>query len=322
MTLNHIKKRFGALVCTTLLSGFAATVFAQSAADADFDFTFDNEESVASWELLYTGGLATTANLGYEDGSLAFYPEWQAGDDFFGYGTSLGGVYDFTNATIYADVLYSSAYSWVDGDGFMQYLVGGAVILVDTEGRVASTQFRGPWMADPDTFAQLEFLRGERDLDYIEEGFDLTQISSVGVNIHALGDIPDVTGAIRYDNLLIDLDGAANDVVDDRLFLKTQGLGWGTNSLTGSTAYTEERSNHLKLQYDQTIIAGLEYISYDFPWKMDLVNSRMSFDIQLPVEFEQYITSMDVRLYDGAGRVASLDNIRRRDLVFWSTDLF
>ncbi|WP_018016142.1 hypothetical protein [Teredinibacter turnerae] len=311
----------GAGIASALLA-ISTYTYAQAGGEADIQFAFDTPDSIESWELVYASESAAGADKVFDNGSLSFIPDWQQAFEYMGYATDLGGTYDFSTALITADVKYSDVYYAENEEGFTEFLAGGTVIMLDDNGRMAMGQFWGAWGGEPNTFTTHTYLDGASTTTYVQEGFDLTHVAKLGFNLLSEGELPEVPGAITYDNIRVRLAGSpppqpAPPLVDFRL----NQSNWIENIGGATSTYWDESTGlaYRNIYYDDTDSWSTdESIKHDFIWHPDLIGGRMTFGLTLPVEFADYAEGLRVELLDAAGRVAVLTELDAAGITFGS----
>lgn len=291
---------------------------AQTPVNPDFAFSFDTPAEVNDWYLLYASETVVETPPQFDNGSLAFVPDWQAPHEFMGYVADLGGVFDFTRAYIVADVKFSSAYYATTASGDPEYLANSALILVDTAGRKARTRVWGPQEGIADTFAHHVYMDGEVSLDVFDTGFDITQVEKFGVNLQSAGRLPASPGVIAYDNIFIGLGNVTGLPTDnDMVYLPVNPNRWTSVLSELGAAQWNGSTGSYTVWYDNTDTAGNnEEIDYHFVWHPEMTNSRLAFRLFLPSSFAGLATGVEVQLVDNIGRVAVLVDLPSEALLF------
>jgi len=138
------------------------------------------------------GGMATIFNF-----------PWSSSEDVVGYSYPLESALDFTGGgAIVFDIFIDSAYK-VDGNLAYQ------AFLIDSNDRYASLGFNTVtgFQANAWNTINLEIVENMSNdaFGYADEGFDLSSVAKVGFEVAANGKPVDVTGEIRFDNLIVGL---------------------------------------------------------------------------------------------------------------------
>lgn len=318
--LNTLTKKATRVCAAIGLAYSAAMPFAQAVVAADIEFTFDTPSSIDQWQLVYTSETAVGADTLYQEGHIAFVPHWQQPEEFMGYATDLGAAYDFSAATITADVMYSGEYYATGEQGLTDYLAGTSVILIDDQGRLATTQLWGPWGGAAGAFSHYRYLDESGILAEVDAGFDITKIRQLGIKLNSLGQLPMSPGVIALDNISVDLDGAIQNTGDPTFIdFPIASFHWMYNINAASSYYwnAEEKYSNLRIFYQDSETFGEdEKITHTFLWSPNLTAARMKFALTLPSTFEGLAGGIRIALVDNQERIAVLAELDKSQLVY------
>ena len=141
---------------------------------------------------------------GIGDYALIFNLPWAGDTDKAGYSYTLEEATSFVGANISADV-YTPLNYVTDGKLSVQ------MYLRDSTGNYASL---GTKIADDkelrgNAWTTINYtMQSNDDLAYVDEGFDLADITKVGIEVLANGKASDVYGDIKFDNIKVEVGGA------------------------------------------------------------------------------------------------------------------
>ncbi|ACR12700.1 hypothetical protein TERTU_0324 [Teredinibacter turnerae T7901] len=315
MNIKHAFRTLKAsvvLACLTL----SFTPITQAQATYDVSFEFSEADSIATWHPFQVDYSAGDFALSYEQETLGITPAWQNGDAVFAI-TGLESPLDFTQAKIIADIKFDDSYFHETDAGYETSLARATVVLVDVQGRYALGEIQSPSIENKSTFTTVTLLQGAITLNYADAEFDITNVASVGVGLISVNYGPIATGLAQFDNIGIDLDGAAGEPTN-LLDFPVMHSGWDHNWITSSTRSTSQGvkgKSTLIFRNSETQGKDVE-IYHHLPWNLNLAQGRVSFNLSLPPQFETLTEGVKVLLVDAQGKTAQVYGISASELNF------
>ncbi|WP_339068448.1 hypothetical protein [Teredinibacter turnerae] len=317
MIFANMPLRLSGLFSACVLSIISRAGYTQVVVNPDFAFSFDSPDSVNVWQLEYYSPSVIPTSPVFDDGSIAFIPDWQEPDEYMIYVTSLGASYDFSGAFITADVKYSKVYYGGTREQ-PAYVAGSFITLYDSYGYSAGTRVLGPWGGHAGEFSHHIVMDGIASLDYMDIGFNPKRVEKLGVSIHSSGLLPLAPGEIAYDNIVVGLGNVQNLPEDSGLVdFMLDSARWSSVIGNVISASWNGISSNVRTSYSNANTGGRsEAIEHQFEWFPNLVGGRVSFRYSLPADFEGMAVAVKVQLVDNRDRVVDLRSIDRANLAF------
>lgn len=167
---------------------------------------------------------------------------WATPSDKAGYGYVFASPMDFSlGAGIQFDVYIPGQYQQ-DGKLTLQ------AFLFDNQGRYAGTTALTADTFEGDAWNQVVVsIDDANDLVNAVAGFDLANISRVGVELYANGKPVDVTGGIKLDNILVGIEAGGNSSAAYQATFDSTTEGWAIGFGAGDSSSVNQDSGHLTL---------------------------------------------------------------------------
>ncbi|MGL1956715.1 MAG: glycoside hydrolase family 5 protein [Colwellia sp.] len=172
---------------------------------------------------------------GIGDYALIFNLPWGGDTDKAGYAYSLEEATSFVGASVSADI-YTPLDYVKDGK------LGVQMYLRDSVGHYAAlgTKIANDKELRGNAWTTINYtMQSTDDLAYVEEGFDLADITKVGIEVLANGKATDIYGDIKFDNIKVEVGGAEPPMYQANFDADTEnwGIAWGDGDI-----YSEEGS--------------------------------------------------------------------------------
>jgi len=184
---------------------------------------------------------------------------WETTEDRVGYVTDFTETQNFEGAAVTVDVFVPTSYI---NDGNLAF----QIFLNDTEGRYAARGYQTVGDLRTNTWNTLSFdFENTEAFGFVSDGFDLTQIAQIGIEVAANGKPVDVDGDILIDNIVVGVRSSSSgsssavysaDFEQDETWVNVAGPG-DTDVLTQET------------------VDGNGVISLLAPWNADQSSSQI-----------------------------------------------
>ncbi|WP_245792248.1 DUF1800 domain-containing protein [Teredinibacter waterburyi] len=168
-----------------------------------YHYLFESAATVDQWQYQRWGGTVDVDISHDNSGAIALSPQWNnADDDKFVIFTNLGGLFDLENASISLDIYIPQAY--VD-DGTLAF----QPFVRDSESYYATIQWEQSQYQTGDGWTTFSYTNidtipdNNNPLGWIEEGFRISEVAQIGVEIMSRGKPTSVGGTILIDNIVI-----------------------------------------------------------------------------------------------------------------------
>lgn len=242
---------------------------------------------------------------------------WASEEDVAGFAYSLNEPSDFTQGgDIIFDFYIDSAYK---ADGKLAY----QAFLVDTGGRYARLGINSIDRLGASIWntVDLELKKGmtAADVASMDDGFDLTSIAQVGLEILANGKPVDVMGAIRIDNLIVGTDdtGASNpNAIFEDSFVG--GRNWTMPYGAGGADTVWQENGELNIQGPWTASSdGSQAVTCDTASlsTIDLLAPmQLSMDVFVPAEYAVGSANIKFMFNDPSYRYAEFGRVNLTSL--------
>lgn len=181
-------------------------------------------------------------NLGAGDWALKLSIPWAAANDKAAYNVTLDAPVSLKNRELSLELYVANAYVQ---DGTM----GMQVYLRDGTGKYANLGWNGAGSFTGDAWNKLNYkIKDKSSLGWAEDGFDLSSVTKVGVELVANGKAPTVVGDLKLDNIKIIEGSAAVELYAQTFDSDTGGWtsGWANTTVgnsNGALALTRDPTN-------------------------------------------------------------------------------
>jgi len=163
------------------------------------------------------------------DWGLALSVPWATATDKAAYNVQLSQATSLKDRELSIELYVADAYV---KDGTM----GMQVYLRDKDGKYANMGWNSAGAFKGDAWNTLNYKIKDKPLGWTEEGFDITQITKVGVELVANGKAPEVKGDLKIDNIKVIEGSAATELYSQSFDTGTAGweTGWA-NTVVGNS---------------------------------------------------------------------------------------